>query len=227
MISNRVISIVLVILAVWVYLTWNNKMENFHNMGNPTKWGNNWYYSNQFHQVMPSIANYDISQYHLPSSSQKYLESLNTQNEETAIPVPQNIHSGQTQQTGNNETIHQVGAPVNNMIQMNTNYNGMHPIIYGAGSEIDNVINPEEMHHTQESAVIQELPSNHNAEMTEEEQNLQKVFMPGMEQKQEMEKQLAEEKPQIITMKKVNYNMSLILLVTVLLIGFIYYTREY
>jgi len=228
--SNRVISVILIILVLWVYLTWDNNKENFNNIDEPQKWGNNWYYSNQYHQVTPSIANYDISQYRFPSSSQNYLESQQKQNEDQVVshevPKPQNIHSGQTQQTGNNETIHQVGAPVNNMVPMDAGYNGLQSIIYGAGSELNNIINQEEINQTDETTVIHELPNGNNNEMTEEEQTLQKVFMPGMVQKQNMEKQL-EESPKIIKVQKVNYNMSLVLLLSVILIGFIYYTREY
>ena len=61
------------------------------------------------------------------------------------------------------------------------------------------------------------------------EESIQKSLMPGMEQKHLLEERVSEERyerPIIIKVKKNDYNLSLAILLVVLLIGFIYQTRD-
>ena len=83
--------------------------------------------------------------------------------------------------------------------------------------------------------ILQELPTQHQymdsqykqaSNISQEEQKIQHVLMPGMEQKNNMEQQLSDnmETPIIIKVKRGNYGLSLAILLIVLLVGFIYYS---
>ena len=234
---NRLVSIVLIVLAIWVYLTWD-KTEGFSCHNEPRKWGDQWYYSNLKQPILPSIANYDISQYKFPESSlqllkKQYEQKINAESKQVKLPVPHNIHSDQTPQFGGNENIHQIGAPLNNA--MIAELNGMNEImpqsainatinqkqIYGAGSEMEEIkYGVQEIKSTHEQEIVlQELPKQ------ETEKVIQEALMPGMEQKKEIAQEI--NKPFIIKVKKVNYNMAIALLLIVVLIGFIYNTKDY
>ena len=91
------------------------------------------------------------------------------------------------------------------------------------------------MEHTEElseeGSLIHELTES-RPEMRSEimhEESIQKSLMPGMEQKHLLEERVSEERyerPIIIKVKKNDYNLSLAILLVVLLIGFIYQTRD-
>jgi hypothetical protein len=87
-----------------------------------------------------------------------------------------------------------------------------------------------ELELQQNENILHELTENKE---TSGENMIQRKLMPGMEQKQllderTLEKQIIPNKitPTVIKVKKNNYNLSLSILLAVLLIGFLYYTRN-
>lgn len=249
--NNQIIAIVLIIVLVWFFMNWNNNKENFTICGNPKKWGDQWYYSNQYHQVTPSIVNYDTSNYKFPKSSLNLMkeesqkkrvmvESQNTQLETGLPPMPHNTHSEQTSQYGGNENINEVGAPLDNVLRYEAD--GMKPyipthitnqfedtnqiLVYGAGSEM--------MDQQSQESVLKELPKpendmmENNQEMLEElpEMKMKKPTEESIEHEMEMSPE-EDQTPMILKINQVDYNMSMSILLTVILIGFVYMTRDY
>jgi hypothetical protein len=228
--KNKIISFIIIIIVLWILWTLWNTTENFTiTDGEPRHWGKQWYYSDQTRPVLPSIANYDSQNYKLPQSSIALLTpAANEHKTDKDLPKPHNVHSAETSKFGGNENIHQVGAPIDNLFEAEiTGMNNVMPnetmnktLIYGAGSEI-----PENVSTDQES-VLHELPK----QESETEKSLNQNLMPGSEQKKEMEQKMEQEQPLksiVVRVKRVNYNMSILLLLIVILIGFVYAVKDY
>ena len=254
--NNKILAIILIIGVIWIYMNWGGKQENFTICGEPKKWGNQWYYSNPYHQVTPSIVNYDSSNYKLPKSSlelikreqleKKRMQETEAENIDTGLPpMPQNVHSGQTSQVGGNENINEVGAPLDNIFKyeindMNSNIptdissqmeNTNQLIIYGAGSEMSD-------NQSQESSLIKELPRQEGPRqegprqeinISEEQQykSEEEEMMRMKEEEMMVQEESNEIQPMIVKINKVDYNMSITILLIVILIGFAYLTRDY
>jgi len=226
---NHIITLILVLTVYYVYSTWDNA-EHFK----PQKWGSHYYYDNELEQypITPSIVSYDISNYKLPKSSFKILNK---------IPEAHNIPTGETKQTAAPENINQVGAPLDEV--MKQEHDLMQPLheirqhIHAMDNtsmmpEMKEENHPEITHegiiqelHDMQPKLVQDLP---DIEMEFSEKEIQKSLMPGSEHKKILEKKYDSDTymaPAEITQNKSDYNMSLVILLAVLLIGFVYYTK--
>jgi len=285
--KNQIITIVLFLAVVWVYYTWNYKsQESFSAIqqwpylppkqwenANYDQWGKQWYHHNeqQYHPAMPSITNYDNTQYKFPKNSLRILEEQFNKKQKLQkeghlpvdTPIPHNIHSGQTSQVAGTENINQVGASLNEVLSQE--YDLMKPIqemkqksqLHANVSpypEMRASVKPELSHE----AILQELQPEMEQDVYQEfdmenqqfddegslihdlseikpeihEETIQQSLMPGMKQKHLLEERVGAEQhgqyeqPIIIKVKKNDYNLSLMILLVVLLIGFIYHTRD-
>ncbi|QKF93847.1 hypothetical protein QKU48_gp0389 [Fadolivirus algeromassiliense] len=302
--KNQLIGVVLALLFIWVYFTWDDK-ENFDGIQMPPKywgdrtsrkWGEQTYYNNDrvFHPAVPSIVNYDDANYKLPASSLKMLEQQykkqlkahqESQPEANALPVPHNIHSGQTEQVAGTENINQAGAPLHEVLQQELNMmQPLHELRQQAMGQQE--MHPEmESQHSSQESVLQELKPNIVAESRHEirpemevrqelhsqmevipearfnlgqeikpevvpelhpeflpemkprqipqeeqhqSQNIAASLMPGMIQKAELEEKQLNDSAFVIKIRKPrDRNLTIAILLTLLLVGFIYYTKDY
>jgi hypothetical protein len=129
--QNQLIAIILVLIILWVYFTWDSTTEQFC-LNNPDyfkskKWGDEYYYDTRrkYPIVVPSVTRYDSSDYKFSGEALELLK----QNEQRkrgkhidhsypkGIPVPQNVPSGQTHQFSGPESITQPGANIHAMIE--------------------------------------------------------------------------------------------------------------
>ena len=282
---NQVITIVLFLMMVCVYYTWDYKSESFsvtqewpflppRQWKNKPfkKWGEQWYYPNetQMYPAVPSIVNYSDTQYKLPEEAISLNNLENEFNDKQQIPVAHNIHSGQTNQVAGTENINQIGAFLDDVLEQEDNI--MQPMQemkhktqrYATVSPFPEVrasVRPELSHE----AILQELQFDQESNdegsliheltdtqpITTNEYLVQRSLMSGMEQKHLMEERTEESEhnnyygypeqkhpeqkqaereeqtePIIVKVKKTDYSLSLAILLVVLLIGFIYYTRD-
>lgn len=179
---NQITAVVLILLFLWVYLTWDDK-ENFMELPprqwtsrDPRKWGEQVYYNNDtaFHPAVPSIVNYDNANYKIPPSSLRLLEEhynkqMRTQQESqqnlsSGLPVPHNIHSGQTSQVAGTENINQTGAPLDEVLEQELSLmKPMQELRQGAMGEM------ESRHSSHDESILQELrPEMVQAEVSHE-----------------------------------------------------------
>ena len=229
--KNHVIAIVLILAIYWVYSTWDYDTEHFK----VQKWGNHYYYDNENEKypITPSIVSCDIDK--LPKSSVKFPDELN------GIPVSHNVAIGEAKQTASHENINQIGANLNEIMQQE--YDLMKPLheIRQTIREMNNMADIPEMkeeinsHITHES-IIQELHETQPKLVQDlskqdndfDEKDIEKSLMSGMEQKKMIETKLeinTYDIPQEIPQDKSDYNLSIAILLSVLLIGFVTYTN--
>jgi len=207
--QNEIVAIVLILAILWIWFTWDKKLEGFTDFKVPEgkKWGDYVYYEDEdeFPVVAPSITRIEDTQYKLPE-----------------MPV-QSLHAKINEVNGLTDTsnLSGMGAPLDDL---------------DFDDKLINKMNQED-NRSQES-VIHELPKSHDHPMREKTKQIltEKELMPGMEQKKIMEKSLEPKvvrKPMIIkpkskkksrTIKEDRY-MALAILLSVLLIGFAQYSQ--
>jgi len=122
---NKILAIIIILTFIWIYCTSNNTFsENFlecpfyeQHMEQAKKWGNQWYYdnNNSYNQIIPSIVNYDDSNYNLPTSSLQLLkEQYDKQMKFQYVnkPEPQNYTE---------KNIDKLGAPLHEILKQDIN----------------------------------------------------------------------------------------------------------
>ena len=217
--QNQLIASILILLLIWVCFTWDTSIEKFTEN---VKWDKYYYYNSldKYPMVSPSITLYDDSNYKFSEKALKILKEnekkkkrrsrVKRQSKKVEIPVPRNVHSGQTIQVGGPENVMQPGACLQEVIEQEKNI--MHP----------------EMIRDDES-ILHELPKHNVHEFdTINEEIVSDELMPETQQKsQKMDK--------IMEMPKVNisqtdsesndqFNLALATLIAVLTVGFAYFS---
>lgn len=230
--KNHIIAIVVILAVYWVYSSWNNDKEHFK----AQQWGSHYYYDNEAEKypVTPSIVSYDIKNYKLPKKSMRLLDNT--------LPVAHNITTGEDKKTASLENINQVGASLDEIMQLEQDLMGPLSEIRSSARDMENImmspqIKEEINSHITHESIIQELHENQpelaknlpDLEHKFEETDIKKSLMPGMEQKKMIETKLEANsytvKEEIIPEEKSDYNMSLAILLSVILIGFVCHTK--
>jgi hypothetical protein len=231
---NKILAIILVIVVVWIYLTWS-KSEPFEGIPKSVHWGQNEFYpiDGEYYPV-PAISNYSSKNYQLPLAINQEYENNNT------IPIAHNT----PQKTPDVSSINQAGAPLDEVYSdeasilkdilpdeiVQTLTSQQHeindhisqgPSAYMKPTHEESLNLPQDNNQDQEESLIHELP--HTEEHVSEEQ-VTKVFMPELGQRQKIEESQYEEQV-LVNVKPANYNLSLAILLSVVLVGFAYQTR--
>lgn len=250
--QNQFVASILILLLIWICFTWDSSIEKFteNNPGVITaqKWGQHYYYNldDEYPIIAPSIAVYDDSNYKFSEKALKTLKSnekrrrrsrrhrrfrtKHHRSEETTVPVPQNVHSGQTEQVGGPENVVQPGANLQEVMEQEMNI--MHP---GMIRDDESVL-----HDLHELPLQEQLPQ-HYEHRSESNNMVSDELMPGMQQKAQQMEAIQQPQNKIIEMPIVDaipqipqqdnkaadqFNLSLATLMSVLLVGFMYYSKN-
>lgn len=256
---DHIIGIVFILAIVWVYTTWD-KNERFEVSPREyqkeyVKWGQQVYSDNPYNLAIPSIVNYDNTQYKFPTTALQRMKNdyeakhnhINAQSmpseqavramffDKNNVPVAHNMQDDQSCVPGT-ENISHIGAPINEVLEQELKINGIRPDFRQEMSQesrldIEQELKgyqeqrPETRMNIEEEPIIQELKM---------EESAPQIAIPSSEVEQQLmpgmeQKKLMEQEmrpPIVIRVKKGDHNLSLSILLSIALIWFIYHTRE-